>query len=109
MDSDALLQIVDGHVLKVNGLGAINVSCIRENTDGHARTRDVREPANCVSSNILREEERDALDGTRETLITLGVVVLKTDLKLDRLDKVAALLALRVRQEVLDGAPHACH
>lgn len=33
------------------------------------------------------------LDSSRETLITLGVIVLKTNLELDGLNEVAALLA----------------
>ena len=34
----------------------------------------------------------NALDGARETLVALGVVVLETDLELDGLDEVALLL-----------------
>jgi hypothetical protein len=41
---------------------------------------------------------RNPLDGSRETLVTLRVIVLKTDLELNRLDKVAALLASCVRE-----------
>ena len=37
---------------------------------------------------------RDALDGTRETLVALRVVVLEADLEFDRLDEVALLLAV---------------
>ena len=39
-----------------------------------------------------------ALDGTRETLVTLGIIVLQTDLKLNRLDEVALLLAVGLSQ-----------
>ena len=46
------------------------------------------------------------LDGARETLVALGVVVLETNLELDGLDKVALLLA-GVGEELLDRAPHA--
>ena len=42
---DLLLQVVDGHVLKVNLLGTIDVRSICENADGHARAGDVGEPA----------------------------------------------------------------
>ena len=34
----------------------------------------------------------NALDGARETLVALGVVVLETNLELDGLDEVALLL-----------------
>ena len=49
----------------------------------------------------------DLLDGARETLVALRVVVLEADLELDGLDKVAPLLAVGGGEEVLDGAPHA--
>ena len=74
---DALLQVINGHVLKVDRLGAVDVGGICENADGHARAGDMGE-----------------LDGARETLVALGVVVLETNLELDGLDKVALLLAV---------------
>jgi hypothetical protein len=40
----ALFQVVDGHVLELNLLGAIDVGRISENADGHARAGDGREP-----------------------------------------------------------------
>lgn len=46
------------------------------------------------------------LDGTRETLVTLGVVVLQTDLKLDGLEEVPLLLILRVVEQLLDVLAH---
>ena len=52
-------------------------------------------------------EKGDTLDGTRETLVALGVVVLETDLELDGLDEVALLLAVGLGEELLDRAPHA--
>ena len=51
--------------------------------------------------------DRRQLDGARETLVTLRVIVLEADLELDGLDKVAPLLAVGGGEEVLDGAPHA--
>ena len=39
-----LLQVVDGHVLKVNLLGPVDVGGIGKNADGHAGTRDVGQP-----------------------------------------------------------------
>ena len=53
--------------------------------------------------------QTDVLDGSRETLVTLGIVVLETDLELNRLNELALLLAVRIGQEFLDGASHACH
>lgn len=55
------------------------------------------------------ERRRDALDGTRETLVPLRVVVLETDLKLDGLNEVTPLFTLGFSQELLNAAPHTCH
>lgn len=52
--------------------------------DGHVRTGDVGET-----------------DGTAETLVTLGVIVLQSDLKLDRLEEVSLLLIVGVFEERL--------
>ena len=52
-------------------------------------------------------ELENVLDGARETLVTLGVVVLETELELDGLDEVALLLAVGIGKELLDRAPHA--
>ena len=38
-----------------------------------------------------RHGERHSLDGARETLVTLGVIVLEADLELDGLEEVALL------------------
>ena len=43
----------------------------------------------------------NVLDGARETLVSLGVVVFETDLKLNRLDKLP-LLFLGLGQELLN-------
>ena len=107
----ALLQVVNGHVLKVDLLGTIDVCSICENADGHARTRDVGKPVRrylgvgygCMQCLGLE----DALDCSRETFVTLGVVVLETDLELDGLNEVALLLAVGIGKELLDRAPHA--
>ena len=55
----------------------------------------------------MKAVDEDSLDGTRETLVALGVVVLETDLELDGLDEVALLLAVGIGEELTDGAPHA--
>lgn len=41
-------------------------------------------------------------DGSRETLVTLRIIVLETDLELDGLEEVALLGLQRVVQELLD-------
>ena len=64
-------------------LGTVNVVLVTENADGHARTRDGSQ-----------------LDGSAETLVTLGVVVLQADLELDRLQEVALLGLIAVLEEL---------
>ena len=53
-----LLQVLDGVVLELDELCSVNVGGIGKNADGHARSGYVGE-----------------LDGTRETLVTLGLHV----------------------------------
>ena len=47
------------------------------------------------------------LDGSRETLVTLGVVVLEADLELDGLEEVALLLLVGVLEQLLHILTHA--
>lgn len=70
-----LLEVLYGHELEVDELGSVDVGGVCENAEAHARAGDVGE-----------------LDGTRETLVTLRVVVLETDLELNGLVEVAVLL-----------------
>jgi hypothetical protein len=49
------------------------------------------------------------LDGSRETLVTLGIVVLETDLELYGFYEFALLLAGSLGKELFDGTPHARH
>lgn len=46
------------------------------------------------------------LDGSGETLVTHGVVVLQADLKLDGLEEVSLLLIEGVVKELLDVSTH---
>lgn len=102
------LQVVDGHVLEVDLLGAVDVGGVSENADGHAGAGDIGEPSTEVrTTRTTHKAGLDALDGARETLVSLGVVVLETNLELDGLDKVTLLLAVGIGEELLDRAPHA--
>ena len=69
-----LLQVVSAHGVKTMMLRTINVVLVTENADAHARAWDIWQ-----------------LDGTRETLVTLWVVVLEANLQLDRLEEVSLL------------------
>jgi hypothetical protein len=79
-----LLQIVCTHGIKTVVFRTINVMLVTEDANGHVRARDVRE-----------------LDGARETLITLGIIVLQANLQLDGLEEVALLGVLGVIEELL--------
>ena len=62
----------------------------RVNTpDGHARARNAGQ-----------------LDGTRETLVTLGVIILQTNLQLNGLKEVTLLLVERVVEQLIDILAH---
>jgi hypothetical protein len=65
------------------------VESITKDTNGHTGTSDVRE-----------------LDGTRETLITLGIVVLQTNLEFDSFGELTRLLGgsgLDLTDDISDG------
>lgn len=64
--------------------------------------------AGCVNAPEGHVGTRDGgqADGARETLVTLGVVVLQTDLKLDGLEEVSLLLILRVVEQLLNVLAH---
>ena len=85
----ALLQIINRHVLKRNLLSTINIILVGKNANGHAR-----------AGNSWK------FNGSRETLVTLGVVVLETNLKFDGLYEVAVIVLGRL-EKLLDGTPHA--
>jgi hypothetical protein len=55
-------------------LSTIDIVLITKDADGHARARDIWK-----------------LDGARETLVTLRIVVLEADLEFDGLEEVALL------------------
>lgn len=48
---------------------------------------------------------RGQLDGAGETLVTLRIIVLESDLELDGLEKVTLLLLIGVLQELVDLRP----
>ena len=53
----------------------------------------------------LMLQESSSLDGSRETLVPLGIIIFQTDLEFNGLDKVAAFFN-RGSEEFLDRAPH---
>ena len=49
------------------------------------------------------------LDGSRETLVSLGVVVLQANLEFNSLDEFTLVFAIGLFKKPLEGASHACH
>jgi hypothetical protein len=80
-----LLQVISGHGIDTTVLGTINIVLVTENADGHVGAGDGRQA-----------------DGARETLVTLRVIVLQADLKLNGLEEVALLGLVGVLQELTD-------
>jgi hypothetical protein len=69
-----LLQVIDGLEFHTGSLGLIAMESITENAHGQVGAGNVRQ-----------------LDGTRETLITLGIVVLQTNLEFNGFSEVTLL------------------
>ena len=102
-----LLQVIDGHVLEVDLLSTVDVCGISKNANRHPWPGDVRESVHMNKISVrLVLQSCNALDGSRETLVPLGIVVFQTDLEFNGLDKVAAFFS-RGSKEFLDRAPHA--
>jgi hypothetical protein len=66
-----LLQVVGGHGVDTTVLRTVDIVLVTQDADGH-----------------VGAWHRGQLDGARETLVTLGVIVLEADLELDGLEEV---------------------
>ena len=62
--------------------------------------------ARCVPDTHTRTRDSGKLDGARETLVTLRVVVLQADLEFDGLEEVALLLIEGVVKKLLHILAH---
>lgn len=80
-----LLQVVGGHGVDTAMLGTIDIVLVTQDADGHVGTG-----------------HRGQLDGARETLVTLRVIVLEADLELDGLEEVS-LLGLQSCSQSVSG------
>jgi len=67
-----LLQVIGAHGIDTVVLGAIDIVLVTEDADAHVWAGDGGE-----------------LDGARETLVTLGIIVLEADLELDCVPELA--------------------
>jgi len=84
-----LLQVLCGHGINTTVLGTIDIVLVTEDADAHVWARNLGKA-----------------DGSRETLVTLRVIVLEADLELDSLEEVALLGLEGVFQELFDVATH---
>jgi len=80
-----LLQILSGHGIDSEMLSTIDIVLVTKDANGQVWAGYVRE-----------------LDSSGETLVTLGIVVLEADLKLDCLEEIALLGFGGVLEELLD-------
>lgn len=101
-----LLQVISGHGVNTTVLGTIDIVLVTENA------------VNLLASNSLGSVDSSAVpdghvgsgdggqaDGARETLVTLRVIVLQADLKLNSLKEVTLLGLVGVLQELSDLRP----
>lgn len=80
-----LLQVIRRHGIDTVVLSTIDIVLVTENTDSHVGARD-----------------GGKLDGSRETLVTLRVIVLEADLELDGLEEVPLLGLVAVLKQLLN-------
>jgi len=85
-----LLQVVGAHGIDAVVLGTIDVVLVTEDADGHAWTWDLWE-----------------LDGSGETLVTLGVIVLQAYLEFNGLEKIPLFRIIGVLEDFFDVGTHA--
>jgi hypothetical protein len=100
-----LLQIVRRHGVNAAVLGTINIMLVAKNATQISapclQILSIDLPDRHVGSGDNRKADR-----SRETLITLGIIVLEADLELDGLEEVPLLRLQRVLEEFLDIDTH---
>lgn len=102
-----LLQVIGGHGVNTTVLGAIDIVLVTENA-GRMLVYALRDRSRrgFVPDAHVWAWDLWKTDGSRETLISLWVVVLETNLELDGLQKVALLGLEGVVQELLNVGAH---
>jgi len=84
-----LLQIIRRHGINTTVLGTIDIMLVTENADAHVWAGDDWKT-----------------DGSGETLVTLGIIVLEADLEFDGFEEVTLLRLEGVLKKFLDVATH---
>ena len=91
-------------------LGSVDIMLIAENADSYKSARSVSKihlfralglVENSFNAPNCHAGTRDTrkLDGARETLVTLGIVVLEADLELDSLEEVSLLFVVGIIEQ----------
>jgi hypothetical protein len=102
-----LLQIVRRHGIDTGVLGTIDIMLVTENT--------IQPSVHCPSLVCVIVDVPDAhsragddgeTDGSGETLVTLGIIVLEADLEFDGLEEVTLLGLKGVLKQLLDVCTH---
>lgn len=84
-----LLQVIGGHGINATVLSTIDIVLVTENADAH----------------VWAGNDWQA-DSARETLVTLGVIVLEADLEFDGFEEVSLLLLERVLEKAVNVGTH---
>lgn len=102
-----LLQVIGRHGIDTTMLSTINIMLITENATS------TQSAIALAFHHLLNQPDAHARAGndrqtnsSRETLVTLRIIVLEADLKFDRLEEVALLGLERVFEELLDVGTH---
>lgn len=102
-----LLQIVRRHGINTTVLGTINIVLVTENAIIlSAPTTSLASQGVCVPDGHVGAGDDRETDGSGETLVTLGIIVLEADLELDGFEEVSLLRLERVLEEFLDIGTH---
>lgn len=129
-----LLQVIGGHGIDAVVLGTVKIVLVTQNTIirnalalySSLVLSSLSPSASCEGRHLAMQRGSDLggwrgqntpdaharagdgrqLDGARETLVTLGVIVLQTDLELNGLEEVTLLLVERVVEKLLDILAH---
>jgi hypothetical protein len=103
-----LLQVIGGHGINTTVLGTIDIMLITENAipSKSARALSVHVCDDDLPDAHTRAGNNGQTDGSRETLVTLGIIVLEADLEFDGFEEVSLLGLERVFEKLLDVGTH---
>jgi hypothetical protein len=102
-----LLEIIGGHGVNTTVLGTIDIVLVTKNaiSSSVSKTHCCMFDVDVPDAHTGAGDNRQA-DGSRETLITLRIIILEADLELDSLEEVTLLGFERVLEKFLDVGTH---